>query len=118
MASNDAREIILEDSQIEDGCHKHVLCVSAVDEDTVMLVLDNEEPIQLSRATPIQAKTIYGALRFARGAKYGLIGYDSFSPMEESVYKDFFALIRDIVIGINELDPGSLVLPNEDQEES
>lgn len=118
MASNDAREIILEDSQIEDGCHKHVLRMSAVDEDTVMLVLDKEDSIQLSRAAPIQAKTIYVALRFARGAKYDLIGYDSFSPMDESVYKDFFALIRDIVIGINELDPGSIVPPNENQEES
>lgn len=118
MASNDASEIILEDSQIEDGCQKHVLRVSAVNEDAAILVLDKEEPIQLSRTVPIQAKTVYGALHFTRGAKYDLVGCDSFSPMDESVYKDFFALIRDIVIGINELDPGSIAPPNENQEES
>ena len=111
-------EIILEEGQIGDECQKHVLRMSAVDEDTVMLALDKGEPIQLSRAAPIQAKTIYSALHFSRGAKYDLIGYDSFSPMDESVYKDFFALIRSIVMGINELEPGSLVPTNEDQEES
>lgn len=118
MVSTDISEVILTDEQIDDGCRKHVLRMSAVDEDTVLLTLDGKDSARLSRASPTQAQIIYGVFGFSRGAKYTLVGLDSYEPMDETVYKDFFALIREIVIGINALAPGPIDSSVESQEES
>lgn len=111
-------EITLADEQIIDGCHKHTLRMSAIDKDSIELILDDAEPVRLSRTMPIQAKDLYGALQFKRGAKYVLFGLDSYDPMDESVYKDFFSLIREIIIGINALEPGAISLSKDAHDES
>lgn len=107
---NDAlREIVLSDDQIADGCTRHSLHLSSVDDVVLQIVNDEYPPVRVSRNEPVSAQQLYDLLHFSRGSKYELLGLESHGDMNEFVYRDFFSLMFDIVSGLNALDPGSIV---------
>lgn len=109
MDSTNLNELTLTNDQIGEGCLRRALRVEATDRNTVTLTLDKRAPVSFSTEGLVSAQDLYDVFHFAAGAKYELTGLESYGQMDKSVYYDFFALILEIVNGLNALNPGSIV---------
>lgn len=110
MENNSIRkqEVRLTDVQIAEGCQRRVIKLTTKDDTVIELSVDGHEPVRVSRNEPVSVREIYESLQFSAGAKYELQGIENHGDMDEYVYKDFFGLMREIVMGLNALEPGAI----------